>query len=37
MTEWSDHVKRYAKKHKMTYQQANKNSKCRKLIKKRKE
>ena len=35
MTEWSEHVKRYAKKHKMTYQQANKNDKCKEAYRKK--
>ena len=38
MTAWSDHVRRYAKKHKMSYQQANTNPKCKEAYqKKRKE
>ena len=36
MTAWSDHVKKYAKKHKMSYQQANKNAKCKEAYQKKK-
>src|SRR6056300_946330 len=39
MTKWSDHVKKYAKKHKMSYREASMDSKCkesyRKMSKKR--
>src|SRR6056300_268197 len=39
MTKWSDHVKEYAKKHKMSYREASMDSKCkesyRKMSKKR--
>ena len=36
MSAWSEHVKRYAKKHKMSYQQANTNSKCKEAYQKKK-
>ena len=36
MTDWSDHVKRYAKKHKMSYREANTNSKCKEAYQKKK-
>ena len=36
MTEWSDHVHRFAKKHKMTYNQARSSKKCKELYKKEK-
>ena len=36
MTEWSKHVHRFAKKHKMTYKQANVSKKCKEAYKKRK-
>ena len=36
MTAWSDHVKKYAKKHKMSYQQANKNTECKEAYQKKK-
>ena len=36
MTEWSKHVHRFAKKHNMTYKQANVSKKCKEAYKKRK-
>ena len=36
MTEWSKHVHRFAKKHNMTYKQANVSRKCKEAYKKRK-
>ena len=36
MSRWSEHVKKYAKKHKMSYQQANKNDKCKEAYQKKK-
>ena len=36
MTDWSEHVHRFAKKHKMTYKQANVSKKCKEAYKKRK-
>ena len=36
MTDWSKHVHRFAKKHKMTYKQANVSKKCKETYKKRK-
>ncbi len=36
MTEWSEHVKRYAKKHKMSYRQASMDSKCKEAYQKKK-
>ena len=35
MSEWSDHVKRYAKKHKISYQQANTNPNCKESYRKK--
>ena len=36
MTEWSKHVHRFAKKHNMSYKQANVSKKCKEAYKKRK-
>ncbi len=36
MTEWSKHVHRFAKKHNMSYKQANRSRKCKETYKKRK-
>jgi len=36
MTEWSEHVKKYAKKHKMSYRQASMDSKCKEAYQKKK-
>ena len=36
MTEWSEHVKRYAKRHKMSYRQASMNGKCKEAYQKKK-
>ena len=36
MTDWSKHVHRFSKKHKMTYKQANVSKKCKEAYKKRK-
>jgi len=36
MTEWSEHVKRYAKKHKMSYREASMSAKCKESYKKKK-
>ena len=36
MTEWSDHVHRYAKKNKIPYREAQKNDDCKEKYKKRK-
>lgn len=36
MSEWSKHVHRFAKKHNMSYKQANSNRKCKEAYKKRK-
>ena len=36
MTQWSEHVKKYAKKNKMSYQQANTNKKCKEEYQKKK-
>ena len=36
MTDWSKHVHRFAKKHNMSYKQANRSRKCKETYKKRK-
>ena len=36
MTEWSDHVKKYAKKYKMSYRQSSMDSKCKEAYQKKK-
>lgn len=36
MTDWSKHVHRFAKKHNMSYKQANRSKKCKETYKKRK-
>ena len=36
MTVWSEHVNRYAKKHKMSYRQASMDTKCKEAYKKKK-
>ena len=36
MTEWSKHVHRFAKKHNLSYKQANVSKKCKEAYKKRK-
>ena len=36
MTEWSEHVKRYAKRHKMSYRQTSMNGKCKEAYQKKK-
>ena len=36
MTSWSDHVKRFAKKHKMSYREASMSSKCKESYQKKK-
>ena len=36
MTEWSKHVHRFAKKHNMSYKQANRSRRCKETYKKRK-
>jgi len=36
MSKWSEHVKKFAKKHKMTYRQASMNSKCKESYRRKK-